>query len=211
MKITKNQSLALAVSIIALFFVCGVYFMPQSTTRVPSVEDSHPASLATPLPGSTVPASPSPESKFILKDFERSEIRDGRKEWEAKGSQGQYFPENNSAKILNAKVWVYKKDGQVITLTAGEALLHLQGVGLSAADASKGVVIVYNNQEKLETDSLTYDKNKNLVSAPGFVKITGDSIDISGDELSGNLETKEFVLKRNVSSVLKPKEKKHEN
>lgn len=214
MKITKNQSLVLAVSIIALFFVVGVWFVPKGQTKLPST--SRELSAPTPAAVATAPSSadltttPSaaPDSKFMLKEFHRAEIRDGRKVWEAKGSQGQYLPETNSALITNAELWMYQKDGKVITMTAGEALLHLEGAGLKGADASKGVIIIYNDQEKLETDSLTYDKANNKVSAPGFVKITGELLDISGDGLAGDLETKTFILKQNVSTTLKPKKKK---
>lgn len=145
----------------------------------------------------------------MLKEFQRAEIRDGRKVWEAKGSQGQYFPENNTARIIDAKVWMYKKDGKVIVLSAGEALLHLQGAGLKGADASKGVTIVYDGKETMQTDSLTYDKEKDFILAPGHVEITGEMIDISGDELQGQLQENNFTLKRNVSTVLKPKGKKN--
>ena len=203
MKITKNQSLVLAVSIIALFFAIGIWFMPRSA-KLPSNSTLTQAATPVPTPVETS-ETPSQESKFMLKEFQRAEIRDGRKVWEAKGVQGQYFPENNTAKIIEAKLWMYKKDGKVIVLNAGEALLRLQGAALKGADASKGVVVVYDDKQTLETDSLTYDKEKDLLFAPGFVQITGETIDISGDELEGDLQDNSFILKKNVSTVLKPK------
>ena len=214
MKITKNQSLALAVSIIVLFFIIGILLMPDNTTPPQDSQSIEPATPTAAAVEATISAAaaitPGTESKFVLKEYQRSEVRDGRKLWEAKGTQAQYFPETNSAKILNAKIWMYKKDGQVITIDAGEAVLHLQGAGLSGADASKGVTIVYNNQQSLETDKLTYDKAKSSVFAPGFVKIKGELLDISGEILEGDLEKNEFKLKKNVSSTLKPKVKKDE-
>lgn len=208
MKISKNQSLVLAVSIIALFFVIGILFMPKpSKIPVANLPQQTPTAAPTPEPGVT----PSQESKFMLKEFQRAEIREGRKVWEAKGSQGQYFPENNTAKVLDAKVWMFQKDGKVVVLSAGEALLRMQGVGLKGADATKGVVIVYDDKETLETESLSFDKENDRIHAPGHVQITGAMIDISGEELEGKLQTNDFILKKNVSTVIKPKAKKNED
>ncbi|MBN8547995.1 MAG: LPS export ABC transporter periplasmic protein LptC [Deltaproteobacteria bacterium] len=203
MKITKNQSLVLAVSIIALFFAIGIWFMPRSA-KLPSATVAK--KEATPQPTTApVDGTPSQESKFMLKEFQRAEIKDGRKVWEAKGAQGQYFPETNSAKITAAQLWMYKKDGKVIVMNAGEALLRLQGAGLKSADATNGVVVTYDDKETLKTDNLTYDKEKETLYAPGHVEITGDFIDISGDVLEGDLSDNSFVLKQNVSTILKPK------
>lgn len=153
----------------------------------------------------TVAATGTPESKFVLKEFHRFEVRDGRKIWEAKGSQGQYFPEQNAARINDAKVWVYKKDGKDVSLTAGQALLKLQGPALIGAEASDGVVVQYAGEQTLETDRLLYDKDSAKITAPGIVQIRGALLDIEGESLEGDLNSNVFTLKRNVSTVLKPR------
>ncbi len=208
MKLRKNQSIVLAVTIIVAFFVVGIWFMPSESRHLPSAPSEpapevSPVAVATPSPGS--------DSKFVLKEFHRFEVKDGRKVWEAKGSQGQYSPEDNAARIQDAQVWIYQKDGKQVTMTARQAVLKLQGPGLKGADASGDVTIIYNQNETLKTDLLSYDKEKNKVSAPGLVTISGALLDISGEILDGDLATKSFTLKKNVRTVLKPREKKNDS
>jgi LPS export ABC transporter protein LptC len=216
MKITRNQSLVLAVSIIAIFFLVGVLFLPSNEEQIPLVNFDLPppeptaqtasvgvASSAFPTPDASPTAG---SSKFTLQEFHRTEIRDGKKLWEAKGTQAQYFPEANSALVKQAHIWIYRPDGTVVTLTAGQALLHLEGTGLKGAEAEHGVVIVYDQDERLETEKLSYLKKDNSIFAPGLVTITGKLIDVSGEVLRGNLESNNFTLEKNVETVLKPKE-----
>lgn len=216
MKITRNQSLVLAVSIIALFFLIGVLFLPSDEGQIPlanfDLPPPEPTAESAPVEVASA-VSPAPEasptvgsSKFTLQEFHRTEIRDGKKLWEAKGTQAQYFPESNSALVKQAQIWIYRPDGKVVTLTAGQALLHLEGAGLKGADAEHGVVIVYDQEERLETEKLIYLKKDNSIFAPGLVTITGKILDVSGEVLRGNLESNNFTLEKNVETVLKPKE-----
>jgi len=146
-------------------------------------------------------------STFVLNDFHRSETKDGRKLWEIRAVKGQYFPERNEAKLHDAKLWLYKNENpdNVITLDATEALISFEGPSLDKAVLSKGVTVVQGGKIKIETDDATYKSKERTIFAPGFVRITSDLIQITGEVLHGDLETQEFKIEREVSSVITPK------
>jgi len=209
MRITRNQSIVFATAALIGFFVLASW-LGRSPRNVDLADLARPATTSTaatptPLaaPGVSTAAVADP-SNFMMKDFHRSETRDGKLIWEVVAARGQYFPESSSAKVNDAVVTMYRKNGQTIELRAAEATLYLEGVGLTRTEASGKVTVVYDRTTTLVTESATYDHTTNLVRAPGLVTITGELVDISGEELLGNIETKEFNLKRNVTTTIRP-------
>lgn len=202
MYVTRQQSIALAVGFLALFFALGMVLLQRSYVRPPQS-----ATPAQPLVEQEQAADP---AKFQLNEFHRVETKDGKKLWEVKAQNGRYFPETNTAKVNNGTVWIFKKNGDVVQLTAASATLHLEGASLSKAEASEGVQLVFNEKLKIETSEATYDKNAAKVFAPGHVKIVSDSMELAGEELSANVEDQSFTFARNVTSMIYSKKKTDE-
>lgn len=198
MRLTKIQSRVLAVGVLALFFGVSVVVTTQSKKdkNVEVNTDLFPKN------------EPTPDSKFVLKEFSRSETRDGKKLWEVKAKSGQYYPESNTAKLEEATLWMFRDEGGPVELKAGHAKLYLKGVSLASAQVEGNVVINYPDKKvTLETDAAEFNQEKNSVSALGKVTIHGELLDIVGEGLSADLNTREFHLERDVKTVVKPKRK----
>jgi len=193
------QSRSLAVAALAVFFILAMT-LTRSNTR--------PVATST-VPDTAIPEiGPQESSGFMLKDFHRSETKDGRTLWEVNSSRGNYYPETNSARVEDAVVRFYRDDGKVVELRTGEALLELEGSSLKTARAGKGVKIVYDDNELvLETDRATYDRQANKVNAPGFVKIINEMGEVSGVGFDADLQTRILTLSSQVKSFIKPREK----
>ena len=201
MYLTKAQSLAVALGTLALFFVGGITYMRLSKPQV----------VATPTP-STVPAQPTgapgdptpgQSSNFILENFHRSEMKDGKKVWEVSAVKGQYFPETNTAQLETPRLLFFRSSGEVIELSAATATITLSGTSLTRAEIAGSVEVVYSEKVTIKTELAVYDKEKNLVTAPGKVSITSAQLDIVGRELTAYLDRNEFRLAKDVSSTVK--------
>lgn len=196
MYLSKRQSIVIASSLLGLFFL-ATYFASRGSVVIPLAREKRVATgIDEEIKGS---------SMFTLNNFERSEVRNGKKVWEVKAVEGQYFPEQSAAKVTSAKVWIYGENNEVITIEADSATLHLSGVSLSRAELKGSVRLIRNEEVTVETESALYDADKQTVTAEGEVKLSSSSIDVSGTGLSVDIASKNIELASNVSSVVKPR------
>jgi LPS export ABC transporter protein LptC len=204
MHLTKRQSIFLAVTFLALFFVSGIALLNMDRSKSQGDQSASVQQPEQPAQEAKSGEADPNKSRFELKEFHRTETRNGQKVWEVKAKHGEYFPETNSAQVTEATLWLFKEDGTTFRLNARTAKLYLKGAALSKAEASEGVTLNYNDKLNVETDFAIYDKDKKSVFAPGGVKFVSDRIEVNGEELNVDLETEQFVLARNVSSLIKP-------
>jgi LPS export ABC transporter protein LptC len=208
MRITKRQSIVAAILILTAFFASGTFFVRRNRPGTDAGGGSAGASssaaasssLAAPL---EIPSAG--KSMVVLNEFHRSETKDGRKLWEVTARQGHYFAETQSADLYDAKLLVYRKNGDTVYLDAKRAALTFSGFGLEKASLSEGMHLSLGTQVSLETAAAVYDKKQDTVVAPGSVKISNDVVEIKGEELHVNLDSQELSLARNVETVITPK------
>ena len=216
MHISRSQSIFLATGVIVLFFVVGIVFV-QRSNRLPGrnvqptipTTATAPTTLATKVTPAASATSEDNESQFRLYNFERSQTRNGKKVWEVKAKEGQYYPETNTARVTEGILWLFRDDGDAIQINAGSATLHLQGTGLKKAELFEGVTVVLKDRElKVTTDRASFEQESSRVQASGEVVIETPRMWISGVGLDGYMRAQEFTLAQNVKSLLKPAKKK---
>jgi LPS export ABC transporter protein LptC len=208
MHISRKQSLVIAVGTLFLFFVISILgLQPKASLKAKQKPIPTPVStVASPAPETNTVGTPS-DSKFTLKEFHRSEVRDGKKLWEIFGSEGQLMPEQNAVRILRTKLSLFRPDGTQIDMTANEAVVVLQGAGIAAAELNGAVEVVKDKTYRLKTEKLVYHKAANEVSPPVLVQISGPLLSVQGMGLKGDLIKNNFVLTKNVKSKISPGEK----
>lgn len=223
MHITKRQSLIIAVGSIIGFFLVGFLFLQNNQKRIALSGSTSPTTTLTqPNTGApstdqpsqppialTAPSSagdnPTGSSMFTMKDFHRSEVKDGRTVWEINGSKGQYYPQTNSAMVFDAEVSLYNKNGQKSELSAKQAEVFLNGAMLDRAHAKQNVRVINNGDTILTTDEALYDRAKGTLSTVGAVKITNPKMEITADKLDGNMDSQVFTLSGDVVTVVNPR------
>ncbi len=202
----------LAVVVILSFFAIMTIWSPsrsRETARAPQT-----AASDTPLNAQTPSAQAAGQhaentpldvsSKFVLGEFHRSEVRDGKKVWEIKASQGKYHPEKGSALLNEARLWMFKKDGSSIELFSHNAEIFFQGAELSRADVSSDVKLIYNNDVTVETDEAHYVKADDTVLAPNKVVIKSNNTEVRGEDMRVQVEEQIITLSRNVETFINP-------
>ncbi len=198
----------IALGLLAVFFIGSLLLIKQPTVQKTS-------SLVT--PAEKVAPSPiaSQNVAFVLNQFHRAEMKDGKKLWEVEALKGVLDPQTNIATLEQASVFVYRDQETTVHVTAPTAQMTIKGASLTKLDASGGVKLFYNNEYVVETGQVILDRddsigdpqtpNQGLVSAPGDIKITGSQFSISGVGFSGDLTKRQFTINKSVKSAFFPK------
>lgn len=201
MYLTKAQSLTVALGALVLFFVGGITYMRLSQPRFITTTANAPITEPTTAPSDATPVAGG--SNFVLENFHRKEMKDGRTIWEISAIKGQYYPETNTAQLDSPSLLLYRPNGEVVTLQADAATITLTGASLTRAEIKGKVTVIYSEKVTIKTELAVYEKERNLVTAPGEVTITSAQLDIVGRELTAKLDKNEFTLARDVESTVK--------
>ncbi|NDC36618.1 MAG: hypothetical protein EBZ48_01045 [Proteobacteria bacterium] len=223
MAITRRQSLIISGASLLLFFAVGIIFLNSNRRSVPiasvssSIESSSFSSSPGPggnaeTAGPTTAQPPDAQASseggapgiFTMHEFHRSEVRDGKKLWEVKGSQAQYSPEDSSVRIVDADLSLLAKNGKEGRLRTKKATLYMQGPTLTKAHLAQGVTAIYDGEYTLTSEEAICDRIANTVMIPGPVNIEGSAIRLSGNSLKGDIDAQNFVVTGNVVTIINP-------
>ena len=200
MNITRSQSIVLTIISLGLFFGIGFFFSLRQKTGI--VQSAREVSLA-------LNSENGQGASILLSEFHRSETRDGVKLWEVRGEKGEYFPGQNTARITKPDLWFFRREGDVVHLTAKNGTVHVDGSTLVMADLEGDVQVkVENRGVTIDTERAVYRKDTETVHAPGPVQMRSEMLDLSGTSLVANITTQEFVLEHEVRSIIRKQIKK---
>jgi len=207
--LTRKKSLLLGIGLLGSFFVVsGIIIYSHNTARIPPSKGSLDKEL---IEGGSAPGLATPGAAsvgFVLNDFHRSSIKDGKVEWEIFGKRGRYDAVKNTADVEEPRLNLAKKDGETVTLRAGRALLNLTATDLNKAELFDNVVVVHKGETTLSADYAIYLKDQDTVEIPGNVTIDGPIFTITGKRMIAKLEPQDFVITNGVKSIFKPRKKK---
>ncbi|MCB0328726.1 MAG: LPS export ABC transporter periplasmic protein LptC [Bdellovibrionales bacterium] len=150
---------------------------------------------------------PQSSEGFALKDFHRSETRNGKLLWEIVGTNARYFPDEKRVDIEHCLFSMLDKKEKQVILRAKNAKLYLEGAGLRSAFFSSDVVLDYGSDIKILTDEALYEHDKEFVSSDAHVKVIGSWYMVEGDGLRAHLKDESYEILHNVSSVIEPKKR----
>lgn len=198
MYLRKKQSIFIAIGTLAVFFIAGGAYIALSRQGPPITPP------ATTDPNAAVPVVGVPEaSSFVLENFHRSEMQDGKKVWEVSALRGTYVPATNTAHLEAPRLLFYRSSGEVVELSAQRAVVTIAGTRLTRAELEGNVRLGYDSKTTISTDRAVYDRTADTITAPGTVSISSAQLDIVGQELTALIAARRFTLARNVSSTVK--------
>lgn len=139
-----------------------------------------------------------------MQEFKRVEIRDGKKVWEVKAKEAQYYTTEQLAHVNDAEVYIYRDNGSTVHFKSNAGKLYLSGETLIKAEFEGDIIVVIDNTTTLATNFAVYDALQNKLTAPGDVSISGDGFVIEGNEMDYLLNSQQFSLSHRVRSVFDP-------
>jgi LPS export ABC transporter protein LptC len=209
MAISKRQSRLLAWVILGgtiVAFILAIALQDRNQGEILSdIEPLQNVSTALPSQSQPIPNNTLEPAKAELQTFHRVETRNGKTLWEIKASHGKLMPETNSALIDNATLLLYRPSGETVRVVADQAVVKLEGATLAVADLSGHVQLAIEGSIDARTDQATLNRKTQTLEAPQHVTIQGKGIFVEGDGLSGNLQSEQYTIHRDVSTIITPK------
>ena len=121
-----------------------------------------------------------PQVAQRIQNFRRVKMENGRMIWEITAKDAQYFEQDDQIVVIEPKVTFYmKQDGRVAHLVGAEGRITLDGREVKALTI-RGAVAVRLDDLQVETEEATYDRDRDLITAPGVVTLRGRTLDVRG-------------------------------
>ena len=211
--LTRKQSMWLGLGLLGMFFLTsGTIIYQRNQSRIPSSSEGlskeaieGPQPQTTPAPETTAGTPAAGGVGFVLNQFHRSLVRDGKIVWEVFGKRGSYDAPNNVVRVEEPDLLVNQKNGDTIKLTAGRADLSLAGTELSTADLFDRIVVVYKGETTVRAERATYNKTTGQIDIPVPVELDGPMFTLKGNKLTALTEPQEITISGGVHSVIKPR------
>jgi LPS export ABC transporter protein LptC len=147
-----------------------------------------------------------PEVAQHMQNFHRIKVKNGHTEWDIKADDAQYYQKQNEIVVRAPEVTIYTEQGvQRAWLTGKEAHLGLVDDGREVGSMEiRGDVILWLDDLELRTATATYDRDRDLITAPGAVTITGRTMNVNADGMEVDVTPQHIRLLENVHTLLKP-------
>lgn len=207
--LTRKKSMVLGLGLLGSFFVMSgiVIYVHNSAKSPPSASSLNKEMIE----GGVAPGVATPGAAavgFVMNDFHRSSIKDGRTEWEIFGKRGRYNPLQNQAEVEEPRLTLTRPNGETVQVTAGKAVLSLTGSDINQAELFENVIVVHKGETTLKTSYAKYTKSSDLLEIPNRVTIDGPILSMQGDQLVGHLDNQEFIITKGVKTLFKPRKGK---
>ena len=142
-------------------------------------------------------------SQQNIKDFYLSNFKeDGSFDWEVRGTEALVYDDYVDIEAMNAHY--YLKD-DIIVITSDKARLNQKSLDVYL---EKNVNIENKDGARIITDSLNWQKAKNLIETKDWVKATRDDMEITAKGMSADTEMKEAEFKEDVAVTFPDQETK---
>lgn len=207
--LTRKKSLALGLGLLGSFFVIsGVVIYAHNSSRTPPSSTSLNRAAIEGETGLTLSLTPGAGIGFVLNDFHRSAVKNGKIVWEIFGKKGRYDAGKNRAEIEEPRLNVNRENGETVSLTAKRADVELTGTEILKAELFDDVVVIHNQETTIKTDRAIYVKATETIDMPNYVKVEHPIFTIIGKKLHGNVTDQTIEITNGVKSTFKPRLKK---
>ncbi|MDZ4785224.1 MAG: LPS export ABC transporter periplasmic protein LptC, partial [bacterium] len=140
---------------------------------------------------------------FVLNNFHRTETKAGKKLWEVTAKTGEYITQTDSAKLTNALIIVYQKNGDIIQVESEKAILQFDNDSLIEAFLEKTVKLNVNKEKFVTTEKADFNKLQNTIVAPGYAKIEDRNVTLEGELLNVDLSLGILQYGKKVKTLIK--------
>ena len=138
-----------------------------------------------------------------IQEFRRVKTRHGKPVWEVKAAEAQYFDDQDAIVVRAPEVIFYFEDGaRRATLSGAEGRLQLAGQELEHVTVRGDVRLTVDDME-FRTAEASYERERDLIAAPGAVTITGDALDVHAEGMEVLVGPQQIRLLAQVRTVLR--------
>lgn len=144
-----------------------------------------------------------PESALEVKDFHRTQVKDGRKLWEVSGEEVRYLKTEKEVVIKRPKLVFYRQNGESLEVTGNQGRIFFSGEEMERVHLEGAMEVNYSGFI-LKAHELLYVKGKDMIVLPGRVTLTGKGMELEGVGMEISLHEEKLRLQRQVRTKLEP-------
>ena len=143
-----------------------------------------------------------PEVAQRIQNFHRVKVENGRMVWEITAKDARYFEQDSQIVVLEPKMTFFmKEEGRAAHLAGAEGRITLDGREVKALTL-RGNVAVRLDDLQLETNEATYDRERDLITAPGIVTVHGRTLDVRGRRMEVDVGPQHVRLLEDVHTTV---------
>ena len=143
-----------------------------------------------------------PEVAQRIQNFHRVKVENGRMVWEITAKDARFFEQNNQVVVIEPQMTFYlKESGRAAHLAGSEGRITLDGREVKALTL-RGNVVVRMDDLLLETNEATYDREHDLITAPGDVTVHGRTLDVRGRRMEVDVGPQHVRLLEDVHTTV---------
>jgi LPS export ABC transporter protein LptC len=144
-----------------------------------------------------------PQVAQHIRNFHRVKVSDGQMEWEIEAADARYFDKEQTVVVQSPKLSLYTKAGVLQAwVTGDEGRLVLAGREELESVVLTGSVVLWLEDIELRTDVASYDRPRDLITAPGAVNIKGRDMDVQAVGMEVDVTPQRLRLLDDVRTVL---------
>ena len=151
--------------------------------------------------GYDLSASKSPA--IHLQEFHRTEIKDGKKQWEIKAADAKHFFEKGITQANNSLMTLFRSDNTQVSIASDGAKLQIENDALKKVGLEGNVKIALDKDIEVMTGLAFYYAGKDKMSSPSSVEIKGKGFEISGRGVEIEIEPQIIRIKSEVLSIFR--------
>lgn len=144
-----------------------------------------------------------PEGALEVKDFHRTQIKDGRKLWEVAGEEIRYLKKEKEAVIKKPRVVFYHKNGEELAIKGDEGHLFFDGQEMERVHLQGDMQVNFAGYV-LQANELLYVKGEDRVVLPGKVTLKGKGLELEGVGMEISLQDEKLQLHQKVKTRFEP-------
>lgn len=134
-----------------------------------------------------------------INQFHHTAKKDGRTEWILDAKEAQYFKNNSQVRLKQVNLKYFPESEHPEThLTADKGRLYLDSNDM----AISGDVVVENRKWRLESETLHYTHDSNIIASKTPVQIKGERLRLRADAMTLNIKTGQLICRGNVEGTL---------
>ncbi|MGH7913539.1 MAG: LPS export ABC transporter periplasmic protein LptC [Candidatus Binataceae bacterium] len=132
-----------------------------------------------------------------------TQMSGGQSRWHLSARDASYSHDKTSLLLTDAELSMVSKDGRNVEVTAPRAEISVTGNHINQAHLSGGLRINYGDFV-LRTGEATFAPDKDIMNAPGEVKVEGQGLTVTGVGLTGHPNERTFSLLSQTNTVVVP-------
>jgi LPS export ABC transporter protein LptC len=144
-----------------------------------------------------------PGALFHAHNFKWTQMKGGQSQWRLSARDASYANDKTSLVLTDAQLSMVAADGKEVAVSAPHAEISVTGNHINTARLSGGLTINYGDFV-LSTPEATFVPDKDIVTAPGEVKVVGEGLTVTGVGLSGHPKERSFTLLGQTKTVVVP-------